>query len=148
MYFFLKKVSRMRFGWNKRPLDEVDFERLCRRFRITVQEMPLRTNGFYYCVKGRHFIAIDSRLPRIKKLLVMFHEFAHFMMHVPDEGVTANFHGIGRRTKKEAEADAFAICALIPRTLLEARTLDELIEEGFTREILEERINVFESYGF
>jgi Zn-dependent peptidase ImmA (M78 family) len=148
MQFFFQKLARMRFGWNKRPLDEADFERLCRRFRITVVEMPLRTNGFYYCVKGRHFIAIDSKLSRIKKLLVMFHEFAHFMMHVPDDGVTANFHGIGRRTRKEAEADAFALCALIPRSLLESRSLDELIDEGYTIDLLEERRRVFEDYGF
>jgi Zn-dependent peptidase ImmA (M78 family) len=112
-----------------------------------VVEMPLRTNGFYYCVKGRHFIAIDSKLSRIKKLLVMFHEFAHFMMHVPDDGVTANFHGIGRRTRKEAEADAFALCALIPKTWMESRSIEEMIEEGFAPELLDERQKVFETYG-
>jgi Zn-dependent peptidase ImmA (M78 family) len=138
----------MRFGWNRRQLNEVDFEKLCRRFRITVQEMPLRTNGFYYCVKGKHFIAIDSRLPRMKKLLVMFHEFAHFMMHVPDTGVTANFHGIGQKTRKEAEADAFALCALIPRTWLEGRSIAELIDEGFDTDLLDERRRVFDKYGF
>lgn len=126
----------------------MDFEKLCRRFRITVQEMPLRTNGFYYCVKGKHFIAIDSRLPRIKKLLVMFHEFAHFMMHVPDTGVTANFHGIGQKTRKEAEADAFALCALIPRTWLEGRSIAELIDDGFDTDLLDERRRVFDKYGF
>jgi len=148
MQFFFQKISRMRFGWNKRPLNEGDFERLCRRFKITVQEMPLQTNGFYYCVKGRHFIAVDSRLQRSKKLLVMFHELAHCMMHVPDEGVTANFHGIGRRTRKEAEADAFALCALIPRTWLEKKSLDDLIDEGFDASLINERRKVFDTYGF
>jgi Zn-dependent peptidase ImmA (M78 family) len=148
MHFFLQKISRMLFGWNKRPLDEEDFYRLCKRFRISLVEMPLRTNGFYYCVKGKHFIAIDSRLPRIKKLIVMFHEFAHFLMHVPDTGVTANFHGIGQRTRKEAEADAFALCALMPKTYLENRTTEELIDEGFSTEFLSGRQKVFVTYGF
>ena len=111
MRSFLDKAALLRIGWNRKNLTETDFHRLCRRFRITVVEMPLRTNGFYYCVKSRHFIAIDSKLPPVPKLMVMFHELAHYLMHAPDSGATANFHGVGRRTKKEAEADAFALSA-------------------------------------
>jgi Zn-dependent peptidase ImmA (M78 family) len=142
MRLFLEKISRLRIGWNRKPLSEMDFYRLCRRFRITVVEMPLRTNGFYYCVKGRHFIAVDSKLPPTRKLLVMFHEFAHFMMHAPDTGVTANFHGVGRRTKKEVEADAFALCALIPRDRIDrAHEMD-----GFTPEMIRERARLLKLY--
>jgi Zn-dependent peptidase ImmA (M78 family) len=148
MRTFLEKAALLRIGWNRKNLTEADFYRLCRRFRITVVEMPLRTNGFYYCVKRRHFIAVDSKLPAVAKLLVMFHELAHYLMHAPDTGATANFHGIGRRTKKEAEADAFAICALIPRSWIESRTPQELIEdEGFTAEMIRSRQALLELYG-
>jgi Zn-dependent peptidase ImmA (M78 family) len=72
----------------------------------------------------------------------MFHEFAHFMMHAPDTGVTANFHGVGRRTKKEVEADAFALCALIPRDRIEcAHEMD-----GFTPEMIRERTRLLKLY--
>jgi len=84
MRSYFSKIRSLKIGWNDRQLDETDFYGLCRRFKITVVEMPLTTNGFYYCVKGKHFIAIDSKLDRIKKLLVMFHEFAHFLMHAPE----------------------------------------------------------------
>jgi Zn-dependent peptidase ImmA (M78 family) len=147
MRFLMEKISRLKIGWNCRPLTEPDFHALCRRFRITVVEMPLRTNGFYYCVKGRHFIAIDSKLSPPRKLLVMFHEFAHFLMHAPDTGVTANFHGVGRRTRKEIEADAFALCAVIPREMLESRTRRELLEdEGIDEEIVSAREALRERY--
>lgn len=148
MNFYLDKISKLRIGWNLRPLTEADFQRLCRRFRITVVEMSLRTNGFYYCVRGRHFIAVDAKLPPMKKLLVMFHEFAHFLMHSPDTNTTASFHGVGKRNRKEREADAFALCAVIPKAWIESRTVTDLVDEGLTEDIIAERLRVFERHGF
>lgn len=147
MLFFLDQISELRCGWNTKPLTEEVFHRLCRRKRITVVEMPLRTNGFYYCVKGRHYIAIDSKLKPFDKLFVMFHEFAHYLMHAPDSGTTANFHGVGNRTRKEKEADAFALCALIPTVWIERRTAEELHEEeGIPEKLLKERREIYEMY--
>ncbi len=148
MRFFLEKIEALKSGWNRRPLAETDFHRLCRRHKITVQEMPLKVSGFYYSMMGRHFIAIDSRLPPAKKLFVMFHEFAHFLLHAPDRGVTANFHGIGRKTRKECEADLFAAVALIPRTWLETRTPHDITtEEGIDPETVAERFQIFKDRG-
>ncbi|QYO65524.1 ImmA/IrrE family metallo-endopeptidase [Leptolyngbya sp. 7M] len=148
MRFFLEKIEALGVGWNRRPLSEADFYVLCRRHKITVQEMSLRVSGFYYSMLGRHFIAIDSRLPPAKKLFVMFHEFAHFLMHAPDNGVTANFHGIGRKTRKETEADLFAAIALIPRCWLETRTAYEIVtEEGIDPELVDERFRIFKYRG-
>ena len=147
MRSYIDKLEKLKIGWNRRSLTENDFYQLCRRFRVTVVEMPLVTNGFYYCVKGRHFIAISTRLPRIEKLLVMFHEFAHFLMHSPDTNTTASFHGLGRKTRKEREADAFALCAIIPRCWMESHELSELIDEGFPAKILKERVQILEQLG-
>ena len=149
MKFLVEKITSLRINWNRRALTEDDFQRLCRRFNITAQEMPLSVSGFYYCVKQRHFIAVDSKLPASEKLFVMFHEFAHFLMHVPDLGVTANFHGIGKRTKKEAEADMFALCAMIPKTWIESRSEQELIDdEAIKPEMLRQRMKILQIYGF
>lgn len=148
MRFFLEKIEALGVGWNQRSLTDADFHALCRRHKITVQEMPLRVSGFYYSMLGRHFIAVDSRLPSSKKLFVMFHEFAHFLMHAPDNGVTANFHGIGRKTRKETEADLFAAIALIPRCWLETRTAYEIsTEEGIDPEIVAERFEILKDRG-
>jgi Zn-dependent peptidase ImmA (M78 family) len=148
MKFLVEKVSQLRINWNKRALTEDDFHRLCRRFKITVQEMPLSVSGFYYCMKRRHFIAVDSKLHPQTKLFVMFHEFAHFLMHAPDTGVTANFHGVGKKTRKEAEADAFALCALIPKSWIGSRTEQEMLEDdGLTMEMLRQRTKILQMYG-
>jgi Zn-dependent peptidase ImmA (M78 family) len=145
MHFFLEKIRALKVGWNERPLTESDFYRLCRRHKIVVEEMPLRVSGFYYSMMGRHFIAIDSELAPAKKLFVMFHEFAHYLMHAPDRGATASFHGIGRITRKEREADLFALVAILPRTLLEKHTAAELIEDGFDRDTVRDRLSIFEA---
>jgi Zn-dependent peptidase ImmA (M78 family) len=147
MRSYLERLRTLNIGWNRRPLGEDDFYRLCRRYRITVVEMPLETNGFYYCVKGRHFIAVSSRLPQLKKLLVMFHEFAHFLMHSPDNNTTANFHGLGKKTRKEREADTFALCALIPKCWIETRELGELLEEGYPADLLQQRSQIYKDLG-
>ena len=147
MRFSLEKFSNLDIGWNERPLSETDFFRLCRRFRITVEEIPLRVSGFYYCVMGRHFIAVDSKLPQRTKLFVMLHEFAHFLMHAPETNTTASFHGLGSKTRKEREADTFALCALIPKTVIANKDISELIDEGFSNDLLEERFKLYRTAG-
>lgn len=144
MLLSLDKFSALNCRWNRKPLTEDDFFRLCHKHKITVLEMPLRVGGFYYCMLGRHYIAVNSRLRSTAKLFVMFHEFAHYLLHAPDAGVTASFHGVGRKTRKELEADAFATCALIPRPMIESRTMQELTEEdGFPQEIVSVRLELY-----
>jgi len=148
MRFLNDKISNLGIGWNERPLDEADFYSLCKRFRISVTEMPLATDGFYYRVMGRDFIAVDSRLSGQFKLAVLFHELAHFLFHAPETGATANFHGLGRRTRKEREADAFALCALIPRVWIENRLIAELIDDGsFSAQMIAARHEIYRRYG-
>ncbi|HQX55443.1 MAG TPA: ImmA/IrrE family metallo-endopeptidase [Pyrinomonadaceae bacterium] len=148
MRFLAEKASAACRQWNRKALNEDDFHRICRRLRVSVTEMPLRTNGFYYSVRGRHFIAIDSRLPPLKRLFVMFHELGHFLLHLPDSGTTANFHGVGHRDRKEREADIFAVCALIPRDWIVGRTADELVsDEGLPPDLVAERAELFRVRG-
>jgi Zn-dependent peptidase ImmA (M78 family) len=149
MRFFLDKISRLNISWNEAALTDNDFHRICKRLRVNVIEMPLVTGGFYYRVMGRDYIAIDSRLTGARKVLVQFHELAHFLLHTPETGATANFHGVGRRTRKEREADIFALCALIPRTQLETRTPAELADdEGIPADVLADRFEILRRYGF
>lgn len=148
MHLLAEKIKLLRIDWNKRPLTEADFHRLCRRHKVAVQELPLKVSGFYYSMLGRHYIAVSSDLSPQRKLFVMFHEFAHFLFHVPDTGTTANFHGIGGKTRKETEADAFALCALMPLTWIEADRLAEFAEDaGCSLEMVQERIRIYDRFA-
>jgi Zn-dependent peptidase ImmA (M78 family) len=147
MRFFVEKISKLEIGWNERSLDAADLDLLCRRFGVTVQEIPLRTDGFYYRVMGRNFIAVNSRLGPVKKLTVLFHEFGHFLFHAPESGPAARFHGVGRHTRKEREADVFALCALMPTHWVTTRTIDDLLADGFSLEAIAERFDIFKKYA-
>ncbi|MGE3468090.1 MAG: ImmA/IrrE family metallo-endopeptidase [Pyrinomonadaceae bacterium] len=129
-------------------MSEADFYRFCRLLKVTVTEMPLRVSGFYYRVMGRDFIAVDSRLTGPAKLVVMFHELAHVLFHAPESGATANFHDVGKKTRHELEADAFALCAIIPvSVIVAASSIQPLLDEGMPTEILSERMSVYERFG-
>jgi len=147
MRFLTEKIGKLNIGWNERALGEADFYKVCRRFKVKVTEMPLSVGGVYYRVAGRDFIAVNSRIAGTEKLAVLFHELGHFLFHAPDSGATANFHRVGRRTRKEREADVFALCALIPRSDIETRATEDLIDDGFSRETIAVRRAVHERHG-
>lgn len=147
MHLLSDKIRKLNIGWNERPLDEADFYRLCKRLKVSVTEMPLKVGGFYYRAGGRDFIAIDCGLAGPRRLAVLFHELAHFLFHAPESGATANFHGVGRRTRKETEADVFALVAIMPRELLRRRTPAELIEDGIPAELVGSRQHILMRYG-
>jgi Zn-dependent peptidase ImmA (M78 family) len=86
---------------------------------------------------------INSRLPPLDRLEVFFHELAHCLFHAPARQTAVGFHHVGRRTRQEHEADAFALCALMPRTLLAQRTQDEWLTDGFTLETITARLDIY-----
>lgn len=147
MRLLTEKISKLRIGWNERPLVEDDFYRLCEEFNVSIVETPLHTGGFYFRLLGREFIAVDCRLTGSAKLAVLFHELGHFLLHVPKSGPAANFHHVGRRTRQEIEADVFALCAVIPKTQLETRSITELIYDGFPTEMLAARHDIYRQHG-
>ncbi len=148
MKMLLSRIEKLICGWNERPLDEDDFYRLCSEHDVTVVESPLQTSGFYFSMRRKHFIAVNSELRGPQRLFVMFHEFAHFYLHAPNSGAGARFHGVGRKTRQEAEADLFAVCAIMPRSMIEMNTAGVLSEEfGLPGELIAERVSILRTYG-
>lgn len=148
MIFTHEQTFTKKFGWNRKILSEDDFVRACKKFRIGCQFMPLRVRGFYYCVRGAHYIAVDCKLRGWLRPFTMFHELGHFMMHAPESGYTANFAGVGRNTRQEKEADAFAWACVFPLSLLMAKSNSELMEEeGYKPWMVKRRRKVYEQYG-
>lgn len=148
MNLILNRIEELNCSWNISPLSAEDLYRLCSEHGVEVIEGPLEISGFYFSVLGRHVIAVDSRLEPCRKLFVMFHEFAHFLFHSHKGAAAASFHEVGRKCRKEREADMFALCALIPKPLLAARSPAELIEgEGFPASMVYDRLELFRTLG-
>lgn len=147
MQFLIDKITKLGIGWNERPLTEDDFHSLCRRFGVEIMEDSLSNEGFYWCAWGRHFISLNRATRGRVRLHVMFHEFAHFLMHEPSTAPTAAFHGVGPKTRAETEADIFALAAVLPFSLISCRTPQELIDEGFPPDMVRARFELYESRG-
>lgn len=147
MHFLLKKIAKLDINWNVRQLTERDAYELCGRLGVVVEELPMTCDGFYFQAMDKHVIAVNSRLSGAKKLKVLFHEIAHLLFHAPVSGPAAAFHHVGRRTRQEAEADVFALCALIPTAELRAGRAADLAE-CFGAALVDERAAIFSRYGF
>jgi Zn-dependent peptidase ImmA (M78 family) len=144
--FLLDKISKLNIGWNERALGEDDAFELARRLGVDVQMQSMSTDGFYFRLLGREFIAINRDLPQPQRLRVLFHELAHLLFHAPTSGPALGFHRIGKRTRQEIEADTFATCALLPLTVFMTRTVDELLNEGLDPAIITERAEILQRF--
>lgn len=95
---------------NVRPLDEADFEQATSSRGVYVHYEPLELNGFYYQWHTRrsgieHHIYINTTLARPILLETIWHEYCHFLLHVPHPAFAH---------KQEVEARLIASIALIP----------------------------------
>lgn len=146
MQSFFDKIEKLKCGWNHVPMDEAAFHALCKKQKIKVKHMPLSVEGFYNCAKGKHHIAIKTGMRPFRESFVMFHEFAHYLMHSPSTDATESYCGSKTHSRDEQEADAFAYCALLPLQLLKTRDPEELADMYGISFFLE-RLAVYERYG-
>ena len=120
MQLLARRISQLIPDWNRKELTEADVYVVCERFGVRIVEMPLTREGFYFRLLGRDFIAVDSRLKGVERVRVLFHELAHFLLHVPESGPTARFHGLAPESRYEREADLVALCAVLPLSMMRA----------------------------
>jgi Zn-dependent peptidase ImmA (M78 family) len=81
-------------------------------------------------------------------LLAAFHELGHHFLHAPPDSTVAYFYKLKSNTKEENEAEAFALIALIPESLmLKLIASEEYAEDhGFPAELLKERCELYTRY--
>lgn len=134
---------------NRRPVTVEDFEAFCRRRRITVHSIPLRVPGFFMVTRGQPHLYVNSALRGVAWLHAALHELAHYLLHTPPYETVAYFYRLKPHTREEVEADAFAILALIPQSLLKrlAESEEYAEDHGLPSELLKERAELFARYG-
>ncbi|HXF43502.1 MAG TPA: ImmA/IrrE family metallo-endopeptidase [Pyrinomonadaceae bacterium] len=149
MKLSLSRIKNLVPEWNRQTIDFASAEELCSRLGLDIEMVPMSVKGFYFSVMGRHVIAISSRLKKAEQLYVLLHEIGHFILHTPEGNHPAvGYYHVGRRTKKEWEADVFALCALMPLEWIASRQASEIIEEeGIESELVNLRFEVFKRFG-
>lgn len=135
--------------WNDRAFTLDDFYGYCRRMRIRIHEMPMRAAAMFAVKRGRPHIYLDTRTLGVARLHAALHELGHFLLHTPPYETVTYYYRLKPNTREEIEADAFAIVALIPLSLMKRlMASDEYsIEYGMSAELLKERTQLFLRYG-
>lgn len=104
-------------GFGERSLSIEDFNRETEQHGIRTLELPFgELYGATRTVRGKVYIGLRADLSQSDKLLTAWHEFLHGAWHHP----TTNYllRTINRTEKEpgwEAEAEAFALAAVIPQ---------------------------------
>jgi len=154
MSFFINLLTEKIPEWNSEQLQESFFHSFCDDNDILVIQSPLRygVKAMLWFVESEYVITVNSLLDPNLRLFGMWHEIGHFILHSPNRTVGSYFWGDEKiykgKRKEENEADVFALCALIPKSWVETKTLRELIEDDlFTQDIVVKRKQVYEKYN-
>jgi Zn-dependent peptidase ImmA (M78 family) len=139
MKYILNSLTK-RYGIGSRPMTEDDFYRICEHEGIEVLQSPEKFS-FYFTMLDHHFIVLPKRRKGLKLIYAMFHELGHFAMHVGSEPNAAFLNG---HSKDEAEADAIALIAMVPRSKL--KELAFLDGSRFGHHLYNERLRLFFLY--
>lgn len=96
----------------------------------------------YY--KGYCFILINPTLDAGFRLWVLWHEIGHYILHHPE---TSQFSSSMKR-KNDRDANYVAAVAMMPRPLIEGRTIDCVARRShYPREIVQIRYDIYENEG-
>lgn len=110
--------------WNIRQLTEDNFWDFCDERKICVREAQIEQPGYSIKIDGQNFIFVRDDLRGIDRTYTLWHEMGHYFLH-PQR--IQFFLGLDKTV--ELEANAFAACALIPRTWLNEGWIGETAKE-------------------
>lgn len=134
-----------RYGIGSRALNEDDFWRIAEAENIKIIYSEEKF-AFSFTLLGRKFIVLPYRRKGLKLLFSMFHELGHMLLMNGKEPNVA-FQGLEccDNDKAEAEADAIALVALIPKRLLLEMSLMDNTRYG--DKLWRERCRLYFLYG-
>jgi Zn-dependent peptidase ImmA (M78 family) len=130
-----------RYGIGDRAMTDEDFYRICEAEGIEVILSPEKFS-FYFTLMGQHFIVLPKRRRGLKLTFAMYHELGHYFVHVGTEPDVAWLDG---HSRNEAEADAIALVALMPKHML--KELAFLDGSRYGSHLYNERIRLYFLYG-
>lgn len=144
MSFILLNILKKKIDYfNKRIFTEDDFFKICEDTKCTVIESTIKSKGEYLIYRNQAFIIFKNGLSSSLRLWVGLHELGHHLLHYPVN------HKFSRGTigRLDREANFFAAIALMPTTLIQQKTLDEIVEDyNYPREIIWIRKDIWDNF--
>lgn len=127
MKLLIPKILEFLPDWNNRIYTENDAEDFCERHDIIrVDSEFLDDLGEYRTRKGYPVILLHKFVSLRYRNLVLQHEIAHFILHPT---ISARYADEVAKRKFEKEANFVAAVALIPKHIIETKTLTEIADE-------------------
>ncbi len=140
----IDRFSRLVPGFNRRSLALDDLYGLCDIHNIDVVHLPLRRVHGIAFEEDSYRCMYINRLLRIPfQIIAGFHEFCHFDYHTVDSRVCLSMGGLANLSKRERQAQAVGVVALMPAPLIVDMTVDDLMREfEVSRQIAEFRASL------
>lgn len=143
----LPRIAKRIFpDWNIRIYTPDEAEYYCKNRGINVQEgdNDQVDYGLYTVYENIEMIILNKFLEPEMRFWVFCHEIFHSAAHAPE---TSSFSPT-METKNDAEANTFSAIAIMPRPLVENRTVDEICHiYNFPRPLAEIRKCIADNQG-
>ncbi|MBW1712628.1 MAG: ImmA/IrrE family metallo-endopeptidase [Deltaproteobacteria bacterium] len=134
-------------GYNRRPLDVEDLERLCQEEGVVLVVHPFPGEGLYFEHRGVPVVTVNRRLEPNHAAFVGFHEFFHYRFH---PGTIHTYSSTPFWLNKiEFQASVLASLAVLPTPwLVQALARQEPLNEVFNlpEYIVDFRFRVHQEY--
>lgn len=116
MRHILSTAYREIVDFGQRSLTMTDLSRECDARGISLFEVSMTAiHGLAWSNEGHTSLCINKNLYPEAKLLAGFHELGHHLLHIIDQQMRRSRGRWTNDDKMEAEADAVAVIALMPR---------------------------------
>ena len=112
---------------------------------ILYQVCDLQFEGCYMFLKNHRYIFINENLPEYEQRLVMAHELGHAILHRKENCYFIRNKTLLLNSKKEIEANRFAMELLLPDSFLEEYkefTIEQISRlTGYHKKLIELRVS-------
>ena len=139
LYYLAKKYFP---HLGERPVTERDVRRVAKRVGVEIVEGDVGVPGMYLPYGWAFFIVIHPGLTGVMRLWVLMHELSHHLLH--DTGM--QLFDSRFRTKADHQANFISALSLLPLLTIQTKTFAELLEEGYPRELLWRRKEIYEQF--
>ena len=131
-------------SYYKRKAGTSDPSAIADQLGILYQICDLQFEGCYMFLKNHRYIFINQNLPEHEMRLVMAHELGHAILHRKENCYFIRTKTLLLKSKKEIEANKFAMELLLPDSFLEEYrdfTIDQMSRmTGYHKKLISENI--------